>query len=65
MREAEGRGRKDVGDCRGWIQCCQASSGLSVPSVTPLQAFALQGRGWQDVRLWQSHKINFKNSDFV
>lgn len=62
MREAEGRGRKDVGGCRGWIQCCQASSGLSVLSVTPLQAFALQGRGWQDGRLWQSHKINLKTA---
>lgn len=62
MREAEGRGRKDVGGCRGWNKCCQASSGLSVLSVTPLQAFALQGRGWQDGRLWQSRKINLKTA---
>lgn len=52
MREAEGGARRAVEVLPGLdpVGCCQASSGLSVRSVVPLQALAWRGErlaGWQ------------------
>lgn len=64
MREAESRVRKAVEGCRGWMQCCQASSGLSVLSVIPVQAFAMRKRlaGWQAVA---EHENSCSYSNFA